>query len=296
MFNMKRHITMMHSPSVEEGVTDQEKEGENVSTGGENVSTEGENVSTGGENVSTGGENVSTFSCPTCYKTFLTRKYMNRHVPGCKRVKNPLECEKCHRVFKSRGGLSKHRWRCEDTYGSVEVCPTSCVEGITNIVTNNNNFNNTINVAGNVIQHNNNTININNFGQENKEYIAIEFIRQCLSQGSYGISPMIDKIYFDPEHPENHNVSLESFKNRLVKVVQENKWQLSSLLNTVDSMISKASNFIISTLAQEIIEKVEEDTLTNVHAIQSIEPNMKKRIREHTKGRLARRRENRLCH
>jgi hypothetical protein len=199
--------------------------------------------------------------------------------------------------LQTTGGLSKHRLRCEEVLSAADIQEHSSIVNNINNTTNNtvnntNNINNTINVGGNVIQNN---IHINSFGNENKDYIAIEFIRQCLNQGSYGISPMIDKIYFDPEHPENHNVELESFKNRLVKVVQENQWQFASLLNTVDQMITKASTFIVSTLAQEIMEKIPtkegQDTMVNVQSIQNIEPHMKKRIREHTKGRLARRRD-----
>ena len=240
---------------------------------------------------------ASSFPCPTCYKTFSQKRFYNAHIPVCKKVNHPFECEKCHKVLQSSGGLSYHRRRCE----AVLVHPSEKVDNAgtvinntTNNTVNNNTVNNTnnIHVGGNVIQNN---IHINSFGNENKDYIAIEFIRQCLNQGSYGISPMIDKIYFDPEHPENHNVTLESFKNRLVKVVQENQWQFASLLNTVDQMITKASTYIVATLAQEIMDAIPtndgQQTLVNVQSIQNIEPQMKKRIREHTKGRLARRRD-----
>lgn len=213
----------------------------------------------------------------------------------CKKIKSPLECEKCHRVFASSGGLSKHRLRCEEVADVAKTAEGSAgATFVNNNMTNCHNTTNSHNTTYNVTQ--NNVINVNSFGQENKDYIAIEFVRFCLNMGGHGISPMIDKIYFDPEHPENHNVHLESFKNSLVKVVRDNKHELASLLNTVDTMMSRAASLIVTTMSKEILdlmksEATASDTMNNVSSIQNIKPEMKKRIRDHTKSRLAHRRE-----
>ena len=318
-YNLNRHISTVHK------VLDVGKEeaAENNQTLSENNQTLSENNQTLSDNNQSMSENNQTLSknnqsldvetidgrkphaCPTCYKSYTRKVTLNAHILKCKKVQSALECDKCHRVFNTQSTLAMHRRRCDGPETSPSndagssTSSTSMVQNIqnTNVSNSHNittNSNNTVtnNIAGDVNY-------INNFGFENKEYIAIEFIRQCLNQGSYGISPMIDKIYFDPEHPENHNVSLESFKNRLVKVVQEKQWQFTSLLNTIDAMISKASNFILTSLSKEILEQVAstaaghaEETMANVQSIQNLEPQVKKRIREHTKGRLARRRDN----
>ena len=282
-YNLKRHCISVH------GVED----APNVQTGAPNVQSGAPNVACTHEHTQTDElSHQNGFKCPSCYMVFSQKRYVQRHLPRCKKISSPLECEKCHKIYQTRSALSMHRNRCDGTHVSeVQLMGSVSTPSVTNVTQNVHITVNQINVAGDI---NNNTINnnviVNNFDKENKEYIAMDFVRQCLNQGCHGISPMIDKIYFDPEHPENHNVLLESFKNRLVKVMQENKWQLASLVNTVDSMITKASNFILTALTQEIMQNITEDTIQHVHSIQNLEPNMKKRIREHTKGRLARRR------
>ena len=297
-----RHISTVHTISKEPDVEKVQSDVEKVQSNVEKVQSDVEKVQSGGKNVQSDVEKVQTFNCPTCYKIFKQKRFYTRHMPTCKKVQSPLECARCHSVFETKSALSMHRKRCD---GSPDVGESTSdnSSGSGSSVTNTTNIqaqtviqtqNNVVNVAvsGDV----NNTLVINNFGNENKEYIAIEFIRQCLNQGHHGIPPMIDKIYFDPEHPENHNITLESFKNRLVKVVKEKQWEFASLLNTVDSMISKASTFILTTLQQEILQLIASDatateTMANVQSIQNLEPQVKKRIREHTKGRLARRRD-----
>jgi hypothetical protein len=285
-YNLKRHTISLHG--LDEPVEMME---------GSKVQFRGTDVQPEDTNVQFEGTNVQPIKCPTCYLMFMCAKNLNRHLPKCKKISCPLECIGCHKVFNTRSALSMHRKRCDGTGENNTLVDAPKDNQPPQTVIHNNIHNtthNVMNVAGNV---NNTVININNFGNENKEYIAIEFIRQCLDLGHHGISPMIDKIYFDPEHPENHNVSLDSFKNRLVKVVQQNQWQFASLLNTVDTMISKASNLILTTLMTDILQSMSAEsnaaieTIANVQSIQNLEPQVKRRLREHTKGRLARRRD-----
>ena len=310
-YNLKRHCILMHGTcefmpcaNVQSSAVNVQSSAVNVQSSAVNVQSSAVNVQSlegvtgnGRDNTENLAENVSCHhKCPTCYMDFRRNKDLRAHIPRCKHISNPLECEKCHRILQTRSALSMHRHRCDGVSDpAVETANSQTYIGQQTVIQNQNNtVNNTINVAGDL---NNNTLIINNFGSENKDYIAIEFIRQCLNQGHHGISPMIDKIYFDPEHPENHNVGLESFKNKLVKVVQDNKWQFASLLNTIDTMISKASTFILTSLQKEIVDNIQiearaAETMANVQSIQSLEPQVKKRLREHTKGRLARRRDN----
>ena len=63
-------------------------------------------------------------------------------------------------------------------------------------------------------------VHINGFGNENTEYISQDFAVRCLEKGARGIMPMLEQIFFNEQHTENHNVRLRSLKNMLVEVFE----------------------------------------------------------------------------
>ena len=82
-------------------------------------------------------------------------------------------------------------------------------EEIKKLKLNQNSQNNQINQTNNNITNNitnNNTININNYGDENLKHLRSKDFANLLS-GIYSAVPkLIEKIHFDPEHPENQNI------------------------------------------------------------------------------------------
>ncbi len=52
--------------------------------------------------------------------------------------------------------------------------------------------------------NNNITINIHAFGRENIEHIDKKDILSCIGCVYKSIPSLVQKIHFDPEHPENH--------------------------------------------------------------------------------------------
>jgi hypothetical protein len=71
-----------------------------------------------------------------------------------------------------------------------------------NTTTNTNSNNTTIDTQNNI------TIQINSFGQENTEYIDDKAILQCIDRVYKSIPALLQKIHFDPQHPENHNIKI----------------------------------------------------------------------------------------
>ena len=107
-------------------------------------------------------------------------------------------------------------------------------------VVNNNNTNNSTTTNSN----NNNTnminnIHINNYGDENLKHLRSKDFANLLS-GIYSAVPkLIEKIHFDPEHPENQNIKFTNKKFPYLKVMKDDKWQLvdkkSELLDLIDN-------------------------------------------------------------
>jgi hypothetical protein len=101
----------------------------------------------------------------------------------------------------------------------------------TNNTTNNNNSHNNIT--------NNNTININNYGSENLKHLRSKDFAGLLN-GIYGAVPkLIEKIHFDPKHPENQNIKFTNKKLPYLKIMKDDKWQLvhkkHELLDLIDN-------------------------------------------------------------
>lgn len=216
------------------------------------------------------------------------------------------KCEICSKTFKSRSGYYGHRKQCTDatTIQSQMKSMESKIEQMTEqlykiqlpaieealqrnkrigtTITNNMTMNNSsVNIH----------IHINEFGKENKEYIGIDFARRCFNMGWYGIMPMMDKIYFDMEHPENHNVELTSLKHSFARVKTGDEWKVQGLNESIDTMINTSGTHIITSIYDDIRNNPTPETLTNMNSIQNLESSAHQRLRERTRARLMERRE-----
>ncbi len=99
--------------------------------------------------------------------------------------------------------------------------------------TNNNTTNNTNNI--NVTQN----ITINNFGQENTDYLPTELLRQRLFQRTDGLLKTIEDVHMNDDHPENHNIRVVAARDGTVAVRLNDAWVAQPVSYTVDRMIVK---------------------------------------------------------
>jgi len=147
--------------------------------------------------------------CKYCYNNFSRIDSLKRHLTICKKKK-----ESENIIIKENEVMKKE---------IEELKKMKCIN------TQNNITNNTIN----------NTININNYGDEDLSYLKSKDFLQLFG-GVYGAIPkLIEKIHFDPEHPENHNIKYTNKKLPYLKIRKDNKWQLVNkkheLLDLIDS-------------------------------------------------------------
>ena len=91
----------------------------------------------------------------------------------------------------------------------------------------------------------NNIININCFGNENLDYITDKVIIHCMNQIYGSIPLLIEKIHFDPEHPENYNIQIPNKKLPHAKIMNRKKeWQVVNKNDAIDSMIDNGYNIL----------------------------------------------------
>ena len=102
-----------------------------------------------------------------------------------------------------------------------------------NTTTNTNSNNTTIDTQNNI------TIQINSFGQENTDYLDDKAILQCIDRVYKSIPALLQKIHFDPQHPENHNIKITNKKLPYASVMGDNKkWKTMDRKDAIDKMVN----------------------------------------------------------
>ena len=158
---------------------------------------------------------------------------------------NKATCEYCLKEFTRKDNLTKHLKICKSKKKNEELVllqSNKIMEMEEEIKKLKLNQNNQINQTNNNITNNitnNNTININNYGDENLKHLRSKDFANLLS-GIYSAVPkLIEKIHFDPEHPENQNIKYTNRKLPYLKIMKNNKWQFvnkkEELLDLIDN-------------------------------------------------------------
>jgi len=85
----------------------------------------------------------------------------------------------------------------------------------------------------------NNTIVLNNFGQEDMSHISSVFKTQLLKI-PYGMIPkIIEYIHFNDEKPENKNIILPNSRDNKLKIFKNNRWIYKDKTDTLNDIIDR---------------------------------------------------------
>ena len=173
---------------------------------------------------------------------------------------NKATCEYCLREFTRRDNLTKHLKICKSKKKNEELVllhSNKIMEMEKEIQILKDNRNGQINQTNNNITNNitnNNTININNYGDENLKHLRSRDFANLLN-GIYSAVPkLIEKIHFDPEHPENQNIKYTNKKLPYLKIMKNNKWQY---VNKKDELLDLIDNkcFMLKEKYYALLEK-----------------------------------------
>ena len=191
-------------------------------------------------------ESKKIYICIYCNKSYTTNSNMRKHKKTCKKKKESeiFEINQNEKIIK----MEKE----------IEKLKNSKCNNINNI---NNTTNNNINNSKNIY--------INNYGNENLKHLKSKDFAGLLN-GIYGAVPkLIEKIHFDPNHPENHNIKFTNRKLPYLKILKDDKWQLvhkkHELLDLIDAKyfmlkekyytILEKKKYNITTVQRDKIEK-----------------------------------------
>ena len=124
-------------------------------------------------------------------------------------------------------------------------------------------INQTIN---NVNNTQNNIMVINSFGKENLNHITIEDYKKYLNKFFPGFIEFIEKIHFDENAPQNHNIFISNLKSKYLSVFDDGKWITKEKNDIIDDLIIKKYN-----LLSDKCEQLEESKQINDKTIRNFE-------------------------
>ena len=102
---------------------------------------------------------------------------------------------------------------------------------------------------------------------------------KCLKHSNFCIPHLIEKIHFNPEKPENHNIYISNLKNNYVMIYNGEKWMINDRDESIQNLIDDKESIIEQKLEEWIengknypdimkkfnryLEKKENDTVLN---------------------------------
>lgn len=190
------------------------------------------------------------FYCKECHTNFKRKLNYETHLMSTKhknRVSNKNKvlfyCSFCNKSFSHCSSLSRHKTNCIHNKTNIDTLQKENEELRKEIEQLKNN--NTTNTTNNIENQTNNIIHINCFGNENLDYITDKVILHCMNKVYGSIPLLIEKIHFDPEHPENHNIQIPNKKLPHAKIMNHKKeWQIIQKKDAINSMIDNGYNML----------------------------------------------------
>lgn len=192
--------------------------------------------------------------CPTCNYSSTNEHNFNRH--KC-REPTEFQCDVCNKYYKSQLSLYKHKKTCvaedvEEDEKDKEIARLKAeLEMQKNIV------NNTVN-------NNNNTTNINNGVVINivlpHKKTSIDHLTDLdyfniLGRNLMSIPLMIEKIHFNKDVPENHNIYIPNIKNKFAMLYNGSEWSLHNRDEIIHNLIVDNEMRLEDWLSREDIQE-----------------------------------------
>ena len=187
----------------------------------------------------------------------LNKKKLEKNISKSKNY----ECEKCKKRFKHHSSYYRHyNYRCKKDEQKTVI----------NNIHNGDNIQNTIHNIQNI----QNNIIINNFGEENTDYITDETLLKFINVPYNAIQKTSEEIHFNETHPENQNVKSTNKKEKYVEVFINRKWIIfekkriqEKMMNIAMFMLNdvygREGNDKLSTAKRKKFERFQKDMIHN---------------------------------
>jgi hypothetical protein len=189
------------------------------------------------------------YKCENCGKEFKTKDGKYKHKKKCsvnpiiieKKTINILEDE-LESVKKEKNKEVIRRKELEKQVEQLILEKAQLQEANTKLVVNGNNNNSNLTTIG----RDQNIIIVNNFGEENIEYLLKDenFIKKCIENPVNSISKYLDNVHFNKEHPENRNIKITNLLGPYMDYIKEGEWNKIEKNILLPKIINKSIDVI----------------------------------------------------
>ncbi len=192
---------------------------------------------------------LEIYNCEKCGKEFSRKDNLKRHSEKyCGDPKNPKNFKDLFLLMKE-----EHKQEKEDLKKQIEGLLTKVGN---NISVGNKTNNTTIN----------NTIVLNNYGQEDLSHIT-DVLKTQLLKIPYGMIPkMIEQVHFNDQKPENKNIMLTNSRDNKLKIYKNNKWVYRDKNETLNDLVD--SKYFILDTHFEITQESDDTQLSELNEYQ----------------------------
>jgi DNA-directed RNA polymerase subunit RPC12/RpoP len=195
------------------------------------------------------------YKCDKCEKEFPQKSnymyHINRKRPCVKSTEpKTYVCSFCKNTFSSQSSLKRHmKQNCSkitETKDTLEIMKNE----ITQLKEEIKHLKEIPKTEINNPYHNNNsnTININlppnAFGKEQYNYISDKEFRNILSKGMQSVSAFVNRLHFDENHPENHNIYISNISSGYLLIYDGKNWNVMPNNDGITELFYKGSNIL----------------------------------------------------
>ena len=194
---------------------------------------------------------------------------MNQNEPkNTNKIENELkdnnmlyECVYCNKKFKHIQSLNRHKkGRCKtvdndnnDMKELVKLLNDQLKEQQNQIMEQNNQIKELIKKAGITNINIQNNIKLLSYGNTDVSHLTNNDYMKCLNHSNFCVSHLIEKIHFNPQKPENHNIYVSNIKNNYVMLYDGNKWILKDRDDAITNLMDE-KEIILEQKLEEWIE------------------------------------------
>ena len=185
------------------------------------------------------GEDMKLLICPFCEKQFSHGSTLSSHKKKCTVI---LKQESIVKQLQTERDNMKHQLEDfekerNEMRSQIAMLMDRCVLEKLNrsqhIDTQNNTTNNHINII------------VKSFGHENTDHLTDKIIYRLIQTAPFTCVPqLIEKIHFDPDHPENHNIKITNKKMNYAEIIKNNKWVTANKQKVIDEIIQNSYNIL----------------------------------------------------